>query len=125
MYPIEYICTKDDTINTGINIETVKESKLKLQNTLSDSESIHLNKYNVTDVLFKPTSKNIIIANIVVIITELHVIICEPVIPTFLPKNPDIIDPNKGNTIIVKYIIYILLQCYLLIYKKLLKYLAL
>jgi hypothetical protein len=44
MYPIEYTCTKDDTINTGINMETVKESKLNAQDTFKDSESIHLNK---------------------------------------------------------------------------------
>jgi len=61
----------------------------------------------------------------VVTITELHVIICAPWTPIFLPKNPEMIDPNKGKTIIAKYIIYILLQYFLLIYKKLLEYLGL
>jgi hypothetical protein len=75
MYPIEYICTKDETINTGINIETVSESKWKLHNTLRNSESIHLNNCKETVMLFNPTSKNTIIDNSVVITIELHVII--------------------------------------------------
>jgi hypothetical protein len=56
-------------------------------------------------MLFKPTSKNIMLANRVVIITELQVINCAPETPTFLPKNPDIIEPNKGKIIKDKYII--------------------
>jgi hypothetical protein len=108
MYPIEYTCTKEDTINTGINIETVKESKLKAQLMFKLSISIHLNKCIVTGMLLRPTSKNAIIANSVVIITQLHVIICDPLTPIFLPKNPDIIEPNMGNTIKAKYINYIL-----------------
>jgi len=68
------MCTKLDTINTGINIETVKESNLKFHNTESDSTSIHLAIFTVTGMLLKPTSKKAIIANPVVIITELHVI---------------------------------------------------
>src|SRR5271165_3117197 len=117
MYPIEYICTKEETINTGINIETVNESKWKPHVTFNDSLSIHLNKSKYTGILFKPTSKKAIIANNVVIITQVHVINCDPETPTFLPKNPETIEPNNGNTIIARYIIYILLQCYLLIYK--------
>jgi len=105
MYPIEYTCTKEETINTGINIDTVKESKLKPQETFNDSESIHLNRWIDTGMLFKPTSKKASIANVVVKITELHVINCAPLTPTFLPKKPETIDPNKGNTIIAKYII--------------------
>jgi hypothetical protein len=56
-------------------------------------------------MLFNPTSKKTTIAKIVVTITELHVINCAPLTPTFLPKNPETIDPNKGKTIIAKYII--------------------
>jgi hypothetical protein len=66
------MCTKEDTIKTGINIDTVKESKLKLQDTSKDSESIHLNKFMCTGMLFKPTSKNAIIAKNVVINTDVH-----------------------------------------------------
>lgn len=122
---MEYTCTNEDTINTGINIETVKESKLKPHKTLSDSESIHLNKCIATGMLLSPTSKKANVANIVVIITDPQVIICDPFTPTFLPKKPDTIEPNKGKTIIAKYIIYILLQYFLLIYKMQLKYLNL
>src|SRR6202044_1900356 len=107
------------------NIETVRESNLKFQNTLSASTSIHLATFIVTGILLSPTSKKAIIASIVVIITELHVIRCEPVIPIFLPKKPEAIEPNKGKIIITKYIIYIVLQYFLLIYKMLLKYLNL
>ena len=67
----------------------------------------------------------LIIANIVVIIILKQVKIRAPLTPTFLPKNPETIDPNKGNIIILKYIIYILLLYFLLIYKKLLKFLNL
>ena len=59
---------------------------------------------------FQRKSKKTINANIaksVVKITELHVIICEPLIPIFLPKKPEDIEPNKGKTINVKYITYI------------------
>jgi hypothetical protein len=56
-------------------------------------------------MLFKPTSKNVMIAKMVVNITQLVVIICAPLTPTFLPKNPETIDPNKGKTIMAKYII--------------------
>ena|ERR1700759_3148249 len=125
MYPIEYTCTKEDTINTGINIETVNESKLNAQPTFNVSMSIHLNKCIVTGMLFKPTSKKATIAINVVIITQLHVINCAPLTPIFLPKKPDDMDPNKGNTIKAKYIIYILLLCFLLVYKMLLVYLNL
>jgi hypothetical protein len=58
-----------------------------------------------TGRLFKPTSKKVIAENTVVSITQKVVIICAPLIPTFLPKNPETIDPNKGKTIIAKYII--------------------
>jgi hypothetical protein len=68
------MCTKLDTINTGINIETVKESKLKLQNIFKDSESIHLNNLISTGIEFNPTSIKINIAIIVVIEIERQVI---------------------------------------------------
>src|SRR5271154_498420 len=122
---MEYTCTNDDTISTGINIETVNVSKLNPHDMLSDSESIHLNKCIDTGMLFNPTSMKANIANNVVIITEPHVIICDPFTPNFLPNKPDAIDPNIGKTIMAKYIIYILLQYFLLIYKMLLEYLNL
>ena len=125
MYPIEYTWTKEDTINTGINIKTVSESKLKAQPTFKLSISIHLNKCIVTGILFRPTSKKATIANSVVIITQVHVIICDPLTPIFLPKKPDEMDPNNGSTIKTKYIIYILLLYFLLVYKMLLVYLNL
>lgn len=109
------MCTNELTINTGINILTVKLSKWKPHKTLSDSLSIHLKRFIETGILFKPTSKKATMANIVVTITLVHVINCAPLTPTFLPKNPETIDPNKGKVIIAKYIIYILLQYYLFV----------
>jgi hypothetical protein len=89
-------------------METVKESKLNPHKTHNDSESIHLNVDTHTDTPFKPTSQKINKAMHVVIIMHKLVINCAPLTPTFLPKNPETIEPNKGNTIIAKYIIYIL-----------------
>src|SRR3954447_10080865 len=117
------MCTKELTIRTGINIDTVKLSKWKPHSTLSDSLSIHLKRFIETGMLFKPTSKKATIANKVVTITLVHVINWAPLTPTFLPKNPETIDPNKGKVIIAKYIIYILLQYFLLIDKMQLEYL--
>ena len=91
----------------------------------NDSESIHLNKWTDTGMLFNPTSVKPTIASNVVIITELLVIICDPETPIFLPKKPENIDPNKGKIIIARYIIYILLRCFLLICKMQLIYLNL
>ena len=125
MYPIEYICTKEETISTGISIDTVKESKLNAQAIFNDSESTHLNKYIVTGILFNPTSAKVKIANIVVVITQPHVINCDPLTPIFLPKKPDTIDPNKGKIIKAKYIILFLLLYFLSIYKMLPIYLIL
>jgi hypothetical protein len=105
MYPIEYICTREDTISTGINIDTVNESKTNPHDTYNDSESIHENNFIYTDILFIPTSKKLTTLSIVVNITDTHAIKCEPVTPTFLPKNPEIIELSKGNIIMVKYII--------------------
>ena len=102
---MEYMCTIDETINTGINIDTVNESKLNPQNTSNDSESIHLKSWIVTGMLFNPTSKKVNIEIIVAINTKLHVINCAPLTPIFLPKNPETIDPNKGKVIKAKYII--------------------
>ena len=86
-------------------MDTVNESKLKLHNTSSDSESIHLKSSIETGILFKPTSKKANIAIIVVVTTDVHVIRCDPFTPIFLPKKPEIIEPNTGNVIITKYII--------------------
>ena len=52
-----------------------------------------------------PASTNENIDRIVVTNTKEQVISWDPVTPTFLPKNPDIIEPSKGNVIIVRYII--------------------
>jgi hypothetical protein len=85
-------------------------------------------KYDVRKGPFErlnPTSINANRAKIVVTITHEDVINCAPVTPTFLPKKPETIDPNKGKIIILKYIIYILLLYFLLIYRKQLKYLNL
>ena len=49
--------------------------------------------------------KKLTILSRVVNTTDTHAIKCEPVTPTFLPKNPEIIELNKGNIIMVKYII--------------------
>jgi hypothetical protein len=89
-------------------MDTVKESKLNAQLIYRDSLSIHLNNFIVDGILLNPTSKNTIIANNVVITIEVHVINCAPLTPTFLPKNPEIIEPNNGSIIIVKYIFNIL-----------------
>jgi len=56
-------------------------------------------------MLFKPTSKKASIAQMVVTITDEEVINCAPLTPTFLPKKPETIDPNKGNIIKARYII--------------------
>ena len=92
-------------IKTGISIETVNESKWNPQNTFNDSESIHLNTSIDTGILFSPTSKKAKTAKIVVVTTAVHVKICAPDIPVFLPKKPETIDPNSGKIIIARYII--------------------
>jgi hypothetical protein len=86
-------------------MDTVKESKLKPHNIFNDSESTHLNSCIETEVLFRPTSIKANAENTVVNNIDIHVISWAPLIPTFLPKKPETIDPNKGNIIIVKYII--------------------
>src|SRR5699024_8675794 len=96
--------------------QTVNESNLKFHNTYSDSTSIHLATFIVTGILLKPTSKKANIAKNVVVITEVHVIKCAPLTPTFLPKKPETIEPNKGKTINVKYIIYIVLIYFLFVF---------
>ena len=113
---MEYICTKEETIKTGKSIDTVSESKLNAQDTSNDSESIHLNTWIVTGTLLNPTSKKASTARIVVVTTAIHVNICAPDTPTFLPKNPDAIDPNSGKMIIAKYIIQIEWQCFLFVF---------
>ena len=113
MYDIEYTWTKELIIKTGINIDTVKLSNSKPHIILIHSESIHLNNSIETGILLNPTSKKANIAKIVVTITLEHVINCAPRTPTFLPKKPETIDPNKGKNIILKYIIYILLKHFL------------
>jgi hypothetical protein len=99
------MCTKEETISTGISIETVSESKWNPHDTFNDSESIHLNTSMDTGILFNPTSKKANTANSVVNTTAVHVIIWDPETPIFLPKKPDAIDPNSGKIIIARYII--------------------
>jgi hypothetical protein len=96
------MCTKLETINTGINIDTVKESKLKLQDIAKDSLSIHLNNEISTGIEFKPTSKKISIDNNVVIHIEIQLRMWVPRTPNFLPSNPGNIELNKGKKINVK-----------------------
>lgn len=96
------MCQFDDTSSR----DTVNESKWNPHDTLSDSESIHLNSSIDTGILFNPTSIKAIIERIVVVITQLHVINWAPIIPSFLPKKPDIIEANKGKKIINKYILF-------------------
>ena len=86
-------------------MDTVKESKLKLHKILSDSESIHLNICRETGMLLYPTSKKVSTASTVVSITDVQDITCDPLTPIFLPKNPEAIEDNKGNIIIIRYII--------------------
>lgn len=74
---------------------------------LVDSESNHVNSLILTGILFKPTSKKASTESIVIVITEVHVINWDPTTPTFLPKNPDIIDPSKGKNIIDKYMYFL------------------
>jgi hypothetical protein len=100
-------------MSTGINIETVNESKLKPQDTLRDSMSFHLTRCFVSGILLRPTSIKATTAKKVVIRTPVQVINCDPLIPIFLPKNPDDIEPKIGNNINAKYIIDILLLYYL------------
>ena len=102
IYPIEYICTKELTIKTGINIDTVKLSKLKLQNIFNDSESIHLNKIISTGIEFKPTSTKTNMDSIVVIQIDIQVIKWVPCTPIFLPNKPGINELKSGKNINVK-----------------------
>ena len=74
MYPIEYMCTNEEIINTGINMDTVKESKLKLHSMFNDSESTHLKSCTDTGILFSPTSTKDNMDIIVVITTDEQVI---------------------------------------------------
>lgn len=104
-------------------METVNESKLKPHIIFKDSESIQRNNLIETGIPLNPTSKKAIIAKNVVIIIKVEVIRCDPVTPSFLPKNPEDIEASKGKIIIVKYIIYIRLQYFLLICKTLLIFL--
>ena len=116
MYEIEYIWTKELIIKTGKSIVTVKLSNSKPHIMLNHSLSIHLNNSIDTGMLLNPSSKNANTAKIVVTITLIHVISCAPRIPTFLPKKPETIDPNKGKIIILKYINYILWQYFLFVF---------
>ena len=93
--------TKLDTINTGISIEAVKLSKLKLHNIYTNSESNHLNSLTCTGIWFILTSKNIRVIIRVVIVIHNIVNNWAPLAPIFLPNNPDINEPHSGNNIVV------------------------
>jgi hypothetical protein len=86
---------------------TVRLSKWKPQFMHNHSESIHLNRCMETGTLLIPTSIKANTAKTVAITTHDVVINCAPRTPTFLPKKPATILPNKGKKIILKYIIYI------------------
>jgi hypothetical protein len=58
-----------------------------------------------TGMLLIPTSTNAKIESTMVNINDMQAIKYDPFVPTFLPKNPDIIEANKGSVIIIKYII--------------------
>ena len=105
MYPIEYMCTSRDTMSTGISMDVVSESKLKLHDTSSDSESTHLHNVIPTGVPFNVTSVNASAAKAVVSPTHVQVTSWDPVTPIRLPSNPEAIDPNIGNTMTDRYII--------------------
>jgi hypothetical protein len=92
-------------MRTGINIDTVRESKLKLHMTFKDSESTHLNNFTDTGIPLTPTSIKDNIDIKVVTITNEQVTNWEPVTPSFLPTNPENIEPSKGSNIMLKYII--------------------
>jgi len=77
--------TNKEIIKTGINIDTVKESKLNPHKILTNSESIQVNNIIFTIILLNPTSQKIIKVNMVVIKTEIQVINLDPVTPIFLP----------------------------------------
>ena len=104
-------------------MEDVNESKLKPHNTLSHSVSIHLIANIDTNVSFSDISLNITTAIKVIVNIKDEVINCDPFTPTFLPRKPETIEPNKGSTIKAKYIIYNLWLWFLLICKTLLKFL--
>jgi hypothetical protein len=84
---------------------TVKASKLNPQLTLRDSKSIHLNNSTKTGMFVIPTSIKTNTENRVVIPMHVHAMNCDPLTPTFLPKNPEAIALNNGKIIIDKYII--------------------
>lgn len=85
-------------------METVKESKLNPHEIFKDSESIHLNIFMCTGILDIPTSMKVNREITVVAIMHEHVINCDPVTPTFLPKNPDTMEPKRGRISMLKYI---------------------
>ena len=96
------------SINTGISIDTVNESKWKPHNIFNDSESIHLKRLIDTGILLNPTSKKAVIANNVVISIKDEVIKCDPLTPSFLPKNPEDIEESKGEILSLKDVILFL-----------------
>ena len=107
------MCTSRDTTSTGISIDVVRESKLKLHDTSSDSESTHLHSVIPTGVPLSVTSVNASPARAVVAPTHVHVTNWDPVTPIRLPNHPDARDPNIGSTMIAKYTIGTRLPQYL------------
>lgn len=89
-------------------MDTVKESKLKLQFILNNSESIQLNKCIETFTLLIPTSIKANIESNIVINIASKANKCEPFIPINRPNNPETSELSMGKIIIDKYIIYII-----------------
>ena len=94
---------------------TLRLSKEKPQPTFKRSESIQLPICIYTGLPAIPTSKNAITTNTDVIPKDEIVIVDAPVLPNFLPSNPDTAEANKGKNKIVKYMFKFLMICYLLI----------
>jgi hypothetical protein len=77
MSSIEYMCTKELSIKTGINRDTVKLSKLKLHDTFSGSLSTHLKRFIIISyrcryIIYTYLKKRVIIANMSMRLVEQH-----------------------------------------------------
>ncbi len=57
------------------------------------------------DCVYPGIYSNKLLLLIVLRITKLEVINCNPVTPIFLPKRPEAIDSSNGKVIIAKYIL--------------------
>ena len=71
--------TNEETINTGISIDTVNESKWKPHNIITNNR-----------------------------VVEDEIINFDPLTPSFLPKNPEDIEESKGEILSLKDVILFL-----------------